>query len=318
MFLYRILLLSVLTLSMVSLQETRARQAVPDLNLFLQPLKMTAAGLHCFFDQLYNSKRYIEDFYPNNFTHLEQFLEHGLQTRQERNYTKAIFSLFSQKTKGCMYISAYAFDELLSGLPRLVEYHFAHQAKNAEQKKKEIKQLLWQEFLNNFDLCKENPHLFFDTLSESILKTVDPDAHQDVSTEYLRQTIIRFVEGGLSKILWDPTDKHIWGSVKRIGDHLIELTKHNIITDTDDLNDLAWSLVHRLCYFIDITGSDLPREFYEEINVDLKNATHPLLLLEEQEELAESKRSVLERVVVEGIARQQAKQYGLITEALPI
>lgn len=214
---YRIALLSILTLSLFRLQETHTAQSVPNLDLFLQPLQMTAAGLHCFFDQLYNSKRYVEDFYPNNFTHLEQFLEHGLQTHQERGYAKAIISLFSQKTKGCMYISAYAFDDLLAQLPRLVGHHFTHPAKSADQKKKEIKQILWQEFLNNFDVCKENPHQFFDAISETIVKTVDPDAQQTVNTEYLRQTIIRFVENGLGKVLWDPTDRNIWKSVKRLG-----------------------------------------------------------------------------------------------------
>ncbi len=310
------ILLSVLTLSMLSLQETHAK-AVPDLELFLRPLQMTAAGLHSFFDQLYNSKRYIEDFYPNNFTHLSQFLEHGKQTQQDRSYTKAIFSLFGQKTKGCIYISAYAFDELLSDMPRLVGYHFAKPVKSAEQKKKDIKQILWQEFLNNFEVCKQNPHQFFDTLSETIVKNIDPDANQTVSIEYLRQTIIKFIDNGLNKILWDPTDRAIWKNVKHIADHLVELHKNHVITEADDLNDLAWALVHRLCYFIDITGSELPLEFYEELNLDLQNPTHALLLLEEQEELAESKRSVLQRIATEGIAKKHARSYGLLTEAVP-
>lgn len=311
--------IAVLTLSILSLQAMQASQpSVPDLDLFLQPLRMTATGLHTFFEHLYNSNRYVEDFFPNNFTHLEQFLEHGRQTAQERNYTKAIFSLFSQKTKGCIYISAYAFDDFLAQLPRLVDYQFKQPNKTAAQKKAEIKQILWQEFLNHFDLCKENPHQFFETIADSIVKTVDPDAGQEVSAEHLRQTIVRFIENGLGKLLWDPTDRNIWKSVKQIGDHLVELHKHNIIINIDDLNDTAWSLVHRLCYFVDVAGSELPQEFYEEVNADLKNVTHPLLLLEEQEDLAATKRTVLEKMAFGGIAKRQAKQYGLITEALPV
>ena len=310
-------MLFALSLSLLNFQPTDARPPVPDLDLFLQPLHMTTAGVQSFFENLYNSKRYTEDFYPNNFTHLEQFLEHGAQTQQEKSYTKAIFSLFSQKTKGCLYISAYAFDDLLAQLPRLVGYHFEQSAKTAEQKKQEIKQILWQEFLNNFEVCKTNPHQFFDNISDSVLNAVDPDAHEEISSEYLRQNIIRFIESSLGKILWDPTDKNIWNNVKSIGDHLVELTKHNIITNLDDLNDIAWSLVHRLCYFVEITGSELPLAFYEEVNLDLQNPTQELRLLEEQEELAESKKSMLEHVIFEGIARQHAREYGLITEALP-
>lgn len=285
-------------------------------DLFLQPLQMTSLGVEGFFSNLYNSKSYTE-YFPNSFSHLVQFLEHGKDTGQNRDYTKATVSLFNQKLHGCQYVSAYAFNDFLATLPHLVGHHFTSYTKTADKKKQAVTQILYQEFLQNFNEFKENPPAFFDKLSTALVNTIDPDSSTEVSHEYLQQTVVRFLETALSKILWDTNDRNVWENVKQISDNILQIHQHGIIREEDDLNDLGWALTHRICYFIEIAGSDLPAAFYEQVNRELGQEPPAILALEEQEELAQTKLAVIERAIVEGMAHHQARQHGLITEALP-
>lgn len=304
-------MLLVLTLSAIRLQAT---QSSIDLDFFLQPLNMTKPGVESFFERLFNSRRYTEDIFPHTFKNLMEFLQHGKQSNQSRDYTKVTLSLFGQKLKGCLYVSAYAFNDFLAELPHLVDYHFTTATKSTEQKKRAIKEALYQEFLNNASMLSRNASVFFERASNAILQAVDPDTDQSISIEALQHTVIRFLETCLSKLLWDPTDRTIWPQVKSIADRLVNLKEQNIIADNEDLNDLCWSLIHRLSYFVDITGVDLPTEFYEQVRQDLQNPVNPLLTLAEQETLVESKRDYLEHVILRSVAKRQALQYGILTE----
>ena len=90
--------------------------------------------------------------------------------------------------------------------------------------------------------------------------------------------------------------------------------EHHIINDLDDLDDLLWTLIHRFCYFLDIVRPELPSAFYEQIKDDLTNQQLALLTIEEQEPLIEPKNSYLLQAVIEGQARKQGAEKGLLLE----
>lgn len=304
-----IILVFVLIVSATYLQATSSRSII-DLDLFLQPLNMTTAGLQLFFEQLYNSKRYTEDFFPNNIKcHMNKFLWHGKQTNQKSDYIRVTFSLFSQKLKGCLYVSAYSFAEFLDELPELISYNFEEQTPNTETQKQDVKEVLYQEFLNNFNAFQENPSQFLDTLSERIVAKVQIPV-DDPARDAARYGIIRFIELCLSKALWDATDKHVAKNIDQISNAVMRLAESNVIKEIDDLNDIAWSLVQRLAYFIDIVGTELPLEFYEQLRDNL--VQNPLFNIEEQEQGIETKRQKLERMVLDGISKKHAQEYGVI------
>ena len=111
----------------------------------------------------------------------------------------------------------------------------------------------------------------------------------------LRKTMLVFLEGSLSKLIWSPIDGiGTWRSVKTIAQQLATLMDHSIITDVDDLNSLYITLVERYCFFVDIASLDLPTPFYEEVKKDIfASAQHSLFTTEEQDELIQSKKDRL-------------------------
>lgn len=293
--------------------QSQISKSIPNLELFLLPLKMTPNGIRDFFELMYNTKQY-QEFLPESFTHLVQFLNHGKQTNQGREYVKSTLALFRQKLKGCRYVDAYVFSTVLVQLPESLDYLFINSDRAVDYQRKAIKQALYNEFLNNFDEFKKDPATFFDALSSTIMSDIDPEQGQTVGLECLRQSVIRLLETGISKLVWEPSDKDIWKNVTDTAEHLAMLYDYKIITDPDDLNDLCCGLIYRLADFMDATAPALSTEFFETLNTELRNPTHPLLLMPEQDDLALSKKELLERAMIDSYAKKQAFEQGLIID----
>ena len=136
---------------------------------------------------------------------------------------------------------------------------------------------------------------------------------EEVTVEQLRQTVIRFLEIAISKLVWSPEDEiQTWDSVKKIASQLANLMEYNIIDDINDIDDLFWSLIHRYCFLLNISAVDMPLSFYEKIQEDLA-AQQPLLLaLEEQEDFIESKSACLYRTLATSKAKRFAYDRGIV------
>lgn len=281
------------------------------------PVDVSTEGIANFLKNVYNRKEYL-DVLPNNMSHLVQFLQHGKDSQQNREYTQSVIRLFSNKLKAAQYINAYAFSLMLTEFPELVVDHFEYKrADSFDARKEMLNTILYETFLAKYDNFKKNPKDFFDALSHEILDTFHQDVpslqNEDISADELRKTIIRFLECSVAKLIWSP-DEHgkVWQNVKTIAKHFETLVEYNIITDSNDLDDLYWSLIHRFCYFLQLASPELPVEFYEEIKNDLASTELLLLELEEQEELIETKRDCLTQAIFEGQARKQAIDMGVI------
>lgn len=285
--------------------------------MLFAPVDVSDEGIANFLKHVYNRKEYL-DVLPNNMNHLVQFLQHGKDKQQNREYTQSVIRLFSNKLKAAQYINAYAFSSMLTELPELVADHFEYiRADSFDAHKEMLNTILYETFLAKYENFKRDPKEFFDTLSHEILDTLHQDVPNlqevDISADELRQTIIRFLECSVSKLIWSPDEYgKIWQNVKKISKQFELLVEYNVITDQNDLDDLYWSLIHRFCYFLQLASPELPVEFYEEIKNDLASAEMLLLELEEQEELIESKRDCLTQAIFEGQARKQAIDMGII------
>jgi len=280
------------------------------------PVDVSPDGVASFLRHVFNHKDYIEVL-PHNMNHLMQLLQNAKDTHQTRAYAKSVIKLFSNKLKAVSYINAYTFSQILGQLPETLSIHFVYKRPDTFDSYKEmINNILYETFLSKYESFKKDPTEFFGSLSHEILDTLQqdlPDTQEDISTDDLRQTLIRFLEISLNKLIWHP-DEHekIWENVKIISHQLKTLMEHNILNDTNDIDDLYWSLIHRFCYFLQIAGPQLSVEFYETIKNDLANQQLLLLELEEQEELIETKRDCLTLAILEGQARKQAIDMGVI------
>jgi len=267
---------------------------------------------------------YARDILPNDFSHLTTLLDYCKKANKSRAYVERIFRVFSRLLKGAQYVNAYAFGQMLEQLPDLLEQHFTVYKSRAysgdakllnlepiDRFKEVVNRTLYSRFLNEYDLFKKNSDSFFDMISTDIFEIVAEEA----TIDQLRQTVIRFLEVGLSKLVWSPEEHDtIWQSVKRMSQQINTLMDHYVVDDDDDVNDLFWTLIHRFCFFLDITGSVLPAEFYENIKQDVAAQQLELLELEEQEHWLESKTSCLKRALLTAEARSRAYQHGILTK----
>ncbi|MBS1986720.1 hypothetical protein JST99_02205 [Candidatus Dependentiae bacterium] len=277
------------------------------IDLLSAPITMTSAGINSFLSTIYNNPRYAQTILPHSFLHLTQLLEHGHKTLLSRSYVQSTIRLFANKMKACPYISASAFNSLLSSLPDLLKPYFAKPETYAiDRLKKRINNILYAQFLEQFTTFKQDPDYFFKDLSHMIAHEVEADnAQQDIiSSEEMRKTILVFLEVGIAKLMWNPTQtKDGWSTMKSLSESMTTLLEYSILADVDDLNDLFVSLIERYCYFIDVSATDLPLDFYNTVSKEIATLSLPLLDLEEQEEYIEPKKQRLLRSLAHGQAR---------------
>jgi len=282
------------------------------------PVKFTADGINYFFSHVFNNLEYGTEFLPNDFSHLLQFLQHGVDTHQDAAYAQSVFKLFSNKLKSASYINAYVFTDLIAPLHELLkQYITAPKPKTKQELKVTVNDVLYSSFLSQFDFFKKNPKKFFGSLSDEIFDSLKHELNgmqKTLQNEQLRQTVVRFFELCTSKLVWSPEDpSDIWKTIQTAGNQFAALLNDKIIEDVDHVDDLLWSLTHRLCFFIDLTGADLPTSFYQTIKQDLLRKNSVLCRLEEQEQLITSKSELLMQTIATGQARARAREFGVIT-----
>jgi hypothetical protein len=281
------------------------------------PVSFTSEGVNGFLKGVYNHGDYSKDVLPNSFSHFLQFLEYGKKTKQKDHFIKSVVRLFNKKLKATTYVNAYAYSRMLEQLPLYVHQYVAPQElRNLKPLKDQVGDLIYGAFVSRFSMCKQNPDMFLSGLSSEILDVINKEGSllQDaVAKEQVRQQIIRFLEVGLSKLVWSPQEpEQVWESVKHIASQLASLPEHHVITDSDDLDDLNWSLVTRFCFFLDIAGDELPATFYTKVKEEVAKHDIPFLETAEQEVNMEKKSDYLMHALLKSEATALAKEKGIV------
>jgi hypothetical protein len=249
-------------------------------------------------DELKNPK-FVSEVLPNNFCYFKQLLEYNITSLQPRTFTRSVFKLFTNLLKGCRYVNAYALSDLLESMPPLLKKSFMlykaelllhnttiYELDAYDRFKQSVSHILVSGFNKNYQDFKQNPQEFLEKINREILAINEEEVH----VELLRQSVIRFLEISLNKLVWSVDDKEeSWTIVKKISHQLAHFIECNIITDVNDLDDLYWTLVHRYCYFLDLNSAELPLDFYQKIKHDIAHDHILLLELEEQDSFIEKK-----------------------------
>ncbi len=263
----------------------------------------TSAHLLTSIQRELHNLHYQRDILPHNFSYLRQLLRFGEQTQQTNEYAQNSFRLFSKVLKGSDYVDSYAFCDLVKDMPDLVKCYFnGYKTESAsrlilssdldmlDRLERTVSHIVFNKFTQEFEICKKDPRGFLDDLSNRIVAA----ATHEVNVEQLRQMIIRFLEVGLSKLIWSPRDEEkTWECVKTISHNLAQLMEYNIIEDLDDLDELFWTLTYRYRYFLNLNGSDMSLAFYQKLKADITSKKVMLFELEAQEPILQSKASCL-------------------------
>lgn len=261
-------------------------------------------GISRFLKDVFNTTDYGENFLPNNFTHLKELIEYGKKTNQSAPYYKSVLRLFINKP--LPYVNAYAFADLLGALPDLLQDRMTISKSEKLQGIKDIvNEMLYTAFLSHFPDFKANPGAFLDDLSQEIEDAVE-----------LRKLLMLFLHSTLHKLIWSPEDNSAtWDLTKMIAERMQELHNRSMIADQDDLNTLFVMLTDRYCFFLDLTNEFLKPSFFETVKADIASQGTPLLLLEEQEELLQTKTEKLLNCLMLGHAKALEREHDMTIRA---
>jgi len=281
---------------------------------------------------VYNKRGYAH-MLSQDGTHIVDFLDLSNELSLDTTTVYVCFRLFHNKIKACELIDDTVILQILKPLPSLVERIFDNGEEEQQRAdlsfvRKYTEDLMLSKFTDNLPEFQREPDVFLSNLSDEIAlsvkkefdrleKSVKKNSEKQEIRERLRQTIIRFFETIISRAVWNTqTHEGIWDSFISIANNLQLLGAHLIIDHMDDLDDLLWSLIHRFCFFLDLTGSSLPVEFYEEIEADLEHKVVYFLEAQEQDEGIKGKKETLMEGLVQGKTKAIAFQRGIIDHML--
>ncbi len=269
-----------------------------------------------------NRAEYCTDILPYDFSYLIKLLEYGKTTKKDSEYAERVLRLYIRLVKGAPCINGYAFADLLTRLPDLLQNCCTIKNKHLtsspalldmdmfDRFKESVNNVLYTSFLTEYDIFKQDPDNFLHDLSQQVLDL----AQEEIAVLQLRNVLMRFLETSISKLVWsaDESEK-AWDSTKKIASELTKLTEQTIIEDINELDDLFWSLTYRFGFFIDIFASNLPQNFYDIVQHDITDKKLLLTNLEEQQDWLEAKETYLTRTLKCSKAKMFAYQNGILT-----
>lgn len=272
--------------------------------------------------QQLRTPQYKKEILPNDFSYLSHLIRFGTTNNQPPAYLRSVVKMFSNMLKSANYVNAYAFADLLEELPTLVNPYFAlplstryitnsalYDSSFADRFTSTVHSALYVKFSTEYESFRQNPDLFLKTISSEIVSL----AQEEVEQAHIRQSIIRFCEIALNKLIWHPGEQEkTWDITKRIATQLATLLENNILDDANDLDDLYWTLLNRYCYFMEVAAIDMPETFYKALKNDISSNKILLFELPEQDFIVESKLSYMQRSMMESEVRAYGFQHGLL------
>jgi len=262
---------------------------------FCKPIEFTPEGIANYFKYRYNHPEYV-NYLPYNLSHMIQFLKYGTQTDQNEAYAASVIKMFLQKVKAAPYVEAESFVNFMSEFSKAIRpYLEKKQANFLSEMQTVLKNKLSEMFACYFNVFQKNPDTFMNSLAEQIVKQTNQSVtQQHVEVEQIKKDVLRFFEICANKLVWSSQDDiQTWYCCNRLAHECQICLENSVLCDANALDDMCWSIIHRYCYFVDLSKDILSKDFYSQVLYDLQ--TKPLLLtaLEEQEQLMINKKDHL-------------------------
>lgn len=264
-------------------------------NFFYKPIDFSPDGLNHYFKYVYNHPDYT-NYIPHNLSHMIQFLDYGQQAEQSEAFAASVVKLFMQKIKACPYIDAESFTEFLPKFADAMKpFITKKEATFLQDVQGVLKDRLTNVFSKYFSYFQRNPDGFMTSLSEQIAKqTNQMYTSQHVEVEQLKKDVLRFIELCANKLVWSSKDDlQVWYICNKLADEARQCLEKDVLGDRGAFDDVCWSLIHRFCYFLELSAPTLSKDFYEHVLTDLQTKPLVLTAIDEQEDLVLPKRTHL-------------------------
>lgn len=278
------------------------------LTSFLRPVTMTQPGIATFLTSTFNHPAYGTFCLPATFRHVDDFLTHTSQVKQQESFVASVIDLFHARLKESLWVNPYALARLFDSLATNTQHLF--QKMGQRNHHDAIKKELYESLLTKFNDLKNDPEQFIESLTKKMLDITNTNKQQAVVE--LQYAISRFVESALDKLVWDPREQqNCWECCKMLATKIDQLEQLHIIPDDVTLNHCFWSLIYRFSYFIETAGDLLSLQTYQAIRQDLALGQTPLIALAEQEEHILTKAQRLNQALLAGEVKVRSAQAGL-------
>jgi hypothetical protein len=279
------------------------------------PIIFSKGGLTKFLQNVFNRHEYAQNVLPYDLSHFVQCLDFAQNRYQKRMHGHHVMRLFTHKLRAAPYVTNTAFLAMLDEIsPIMSRYNDGAEQRITSSMKASINKILYDSFLAQFTQFKASPQTFFDALADDITVSLydTQTLLSDIGIDEFKHSFTRFLELGLSKVVWQPQDGiKTWQSVLNISDRLIKMTEANMF-DSDELYELQDTLLERYCFFLDVVTSDMPLAFFEELKSCITNKAIQLLDDDELELCLETRRQRLSRLLCECEFRLQANAQGFM------
>jgi len=240
--------------------------------------------------------------------------------------------LFYNKMKSCEIIDDVVLIQLLEEVPVLLEPCFAEDSKAKVQDltfiKNHVESLILSKLVDKFAEFQKKPDAFVSDLAQSIVEIMKKEENAKTAVEEKKEirdrlysVTMRFFDTALQRVIWYNRDsvgsEIIWRSFATIATGIQKLAEHDVIHHMDDLDDLYWSLIHRFCFYLDLSGATLPLEFYEQVENQLANKTVFFLEAKEQDEGIKTKKdTLLESLFVAKVKAIAFEKRGIVSHGM--
>jgi hypothetical protein len=279
--------------------------------------------------EVYNHRSYALRL-SQDASHIVQFFEICNEMNLAADLAYVGIRLFYNKIKACELIDDTVILHVLDKMPALLDRYFKASTEASPTRdlafiQKQTENIILAKFTEHLPEFKQQPDTFITQLSKELAayfqnecRSMAEQQQINESKERLRQLIIRFYDTAISRAIWNiKAPEGIWRSFTGIAYGLQLLGNHNIINHMDDLDDLLWTLNHRFCFFLDLTGSSLPTTFYEEVEHDLQSKAIYFLEFKEQDAGITSKKDLLIDALIQAKTRAIAfERKGIISMPL--
>lgn len=275
--------------------QTLTRHEVDLVSFFCKPIEFTPDGIAYYFKYVYNHPEY-PSYLPYSLSHMIQFLEYGQKSNQSEVFAVSVIRMFLQKIKAAPYVEAEVFCEFIPKFAKAITpYLVKKETGMLEQMQIILKEKLSQIFSRYFSSFQKDPDSFMANVAQQIaIQTNQVVNQQHIEVEHLKKDILRFFEISSNKLMWSSKDDiQAWYNCNRLAHECQSCLSNNLFCNSDDLNDMYWSFIHRFCYFVDTFAVDLSKDFYAQVLHDVQTKPLALFCLAEQEDLMTSKKSHL-------------------------
>lgn len=281
--------------NILTLTPSLTSQELDLISFFAKPIEFTPAGIEYFFKYVYNHPEYVNHL-PYSFSHMIQFLNYGISSGQNEQFASSIIKMFLQKLKAAPCVQAETLVEFLPEFTKAIKPYLEKKEANFLTEMQIIlKEKLSKIFAQYFSYFQNNPDGFMTSLAEQIAKQTNQSAtQQHIEVEQIKKDILRFMEMAINKLVWTSQDDvEIWYTCNRLADQSQVCLNQKILSNVDAVDDICWSLIHRLCYFTELSAESLSKDFYARVLHDVQTKPLTLTSLAEQEDLMTKKKDHL-------------------------